>query len=273
MQDDLSDLLTARCKGYVDRVEAEFVPKKDFYYGWSIRCGVATLQISDYLRGAPDDVLADFGEMMVRRGKNLQWKEPESFIDFVSSEDFILTRRPVFIRRSRNLLRTDVGEYAFIPDSVDRLLEVGLLQPGDIENSWFSWTRRDNLRRVGFCGTMFRVVGISSILDSPDIPDEVRDFVVYHECLHLRQGYRPSHRVHDPVFRRWERSYPGWEECEKALRSLGSSLRGRRFYIRYRHGVAWSSADSSSTGLTERRNCRSSRSESWPPRKIGRAHV
>ena len=226
MDAELSALLTGACAPYVDSVKADYVRKKDFFYAWAIRNGVATIQISDYLQGAPGDVLSDLGVMIVRRGKNLLWEEPQSFIDFVSTDDFIVSRRPTFIRRSKNLLRTDRGEHAFLPDSVQRLIDSGLLEASDIDNSWFSWTRRDNLRRVGFCATMFRVVGISSVLDSPDIPDEVLDYVVYHECLHLRQGYRPSHRVHDAEFRRWERSYPGWEDCEKVLRSLSLSVRG-----------------------------------------------
>ena len=61
---------------------------------------------------------------------------------------------------------------------------------------------------------------LSYALDSPDVPDAVRDYVVYHECLHLRQGYRPGGCTHDPEFRRWEHSYPGWKECEIALRTL-----------------------------------------------------
>ncbi len=133
-----------------------------------------------------------------------------------------MDHRPAYISRSRNLTRTANGEVAYLYDSVQRLMDSSLLSESDIENSYISWTRRDSVRRVGFCSTMFRVVGISSRLDSDDIPDHVRDYVVYHECLHLRQGYRPSHRVHDAEFRSWERSYPGWRESETVLRKLGS---------------------------------------------------
>lgn len=220
MDAELSDLLTSRCTRYVRRVDAEFVPKKDFYYAWSVRDDVATVRISDYLQGAPEDVLSDFGEMVVRRAKGLRWSAPDSFVGFVDTDEFVRTRRPVFVRRSRNLLRTDMGRHAFIPDSLQRLLDCGLLSPSDIDNSWFSWTRRENVRRLGFCATMFRVVGISSVLDSDDVDEAVRDYVVYHECLHLRQGYRPDRRTHDAEFRRWERSYPDWEGCERRLRSL-----------------------------------------------------
>lgn len=213
----LSELLTGRCSGMVGRVDASFIPKKDFYYAWSARDGVATVQISDYLEGAPEDVLSDFGEMIVRRALGRKWEPPASFTEYIATPEYIVSRRPVFVRRSKNLMRTDRGDARFLPDSVDRLMDAGLLDASDIENSMFSWTRRDSHRRFGFCSTMFRVVGVSSILDSEDVPDELVDFVVYHECLHLRQGYRPGGRVHDTEFRAWERSYPSWRECEQAL--------------------------------------------------------
>ncbi len=206
-------------------MEAEFVPKKDFWYAWSVRNGRAVLRICDYLQGAPDDVLADFGRSVIERGLGSGWRPPESFVRFVDSDEFILSRRPVFIRRSRNLARTDRGEHAFLPDSVDRLIDAGLLDASDVDCSWFSWTRRDSVRRVGFCATMFRVVGISSALDSPDVPQEALDYVVYHECLHLRQRYRPVGAVHDAEFRRWEGAYPGRDGCERILRGLGGTDR------------------------------------------------
>ena len=224
----LSGLIAERCARQVDSVEARFVAKKDFYYAWALQGRSATVQISDYLQGAPDVVLADFGEMVVRRALELDWEVPASFTDFVRTDGFVETRRPVFIRRSKNLLRTDAGEFRSIPDSVGRLMDAGLVLPSDVANSWFSWTRRYNHSRLGFCGTMFRVVGISSILDSPTVPDPVVDYVVYHECLHLRQGYRPDGRVHDAEMRAWEREFPGWRECEAELRKLGTMCRRRR---------------------------------------------
>jgi len=89
MPGDLSEMLTERCRQYVDRVDADFVAKKDFYYAWSIGNGSAIVRISDYLRGAPDAVLADFGEMIVRRAKGLTWSEPDSFMSYVSSDEYL----------------------------------------------------------------------------------------------------------------------------------------------------------------------------------------
>lgn len=157
--------------------------------------------------------------MVCRRARRRAWREPESFIQYVDSDEFILAKRPIYIQRSRNLLRTEVGDHRVLTDSLDRLLGSGLLLPSDIENSYFSWTKRPATRRVGFCNRMMRLVGVSKVLDSPDVPEWVLDYVVYHESLHLRQRY--THRAaHDAEFRGWERTYPRWREAEDFLRRL-----------------------------------------------------
>ncbi len=217
---DLPDSAVDVCMNYFPEVSASFVRRKEFGYSW--RCTGKSIQIgiSDYLDGAPDQVVSDYSEMICRRAKRLPWSVPESYLEFVCGDEYIVSRRPVYIARSRNLSRSVTGEHADLTDSVQRLLDMGLLAPSDIDNSYISWTRRDTRRRVGFCSTMFRVVGISAALDSDSVPDYARDYVVYHECLHLRQRYRPDNRTHDRQFRAWERAYPQWSEAEAVLKRL-----------------------------------------------------
>ena len=211
------------CRPHFPEAVGDFIARKEFSYSWRTYGGRIELHVSDYLEDAPEQVLNDFCDMICRRAKGRRVSEPGSYLDHVRSDSYIVDHRPIYIARSRNLLRTGCGETAYLHDSVQRLLDAGLISDPDIENSYISWTRRDNVRRVGFCSTMFRVVGISSRLDSDDVPDFVRDYVVYHECLHLRQGYRPDRRVHDAQFRSWERMFPRWREAESILRGLGSA--------------------------------------------------
>ena len=208
------------CRGYFGIVTAEYVGRKEFYYSWMVRGNSIHMQISDYMRGCPEDVLSDMCVMICRRAKGLKWSESDTFLDYVTSDDFILRNRPTYISRSRNLIHSDSGDVHNLSESVQRLLDSDILGESDISNSYISWTRRDSKRRVGFCSTMFRLVGISAALDSVDVSEHTLDYVVYHECLHLRQGYRPSHRVHDSIFRQWEHAYPGWKDAEVALRKL-----------------------------------------------------
>lgn len=217
---DASAEIAPLCSDYFHRTVASYVPRKEYFYSWRIDGDTLTLKISDYIEGCPGGVLSDLCEMVCRRARKMDWSESDRYVGYLRSDEFILRNRSEYIRRSRNLIRSDVGEHADLMDSVQRLLDSGMLMPDDIRNSYMSWTNSDSRRRVGFCSTMFRVVGISAALDDPEIPDFVRDYVVYHECLHLRQGYRPSHRHHDGVFRSWEHSFPEWKDAENILRRL-----------------------------------------------------
>lgn len=204
----------------IGRCDLSFEGRKEFFYSWRRSADTITIVLSDYVEDAPETVVHDLCDMICRRSLNRRWREPESFLRYVDSDGFITAKRPVYIKRSRNLSGTEQGEHHNLLDSLDRLLDSGLLQPSDIENSWMSWTVRQAVRRVGFCSTMMRVVGVSSALDDPGIPDFVRDYVVYHESLHLRQRYRFPHSAHDPEFRSWERRFPLWREAEDRLRRL-----------------------------------------------------
>ena len=220
MRRDISDIVAGACAPYYSDVSASMASRKEYFYSWRVQGGSIGITLSDYLDGAPDEVLCDVAAMVCRRSKRLKWEEPESFLDYVTDPDFIAEYRPLYIRRSRNLTRSDMGENYCLMDSVQRLLDCGLLQPEDIENAYMSWTVRDTTRRLGFCSTMFRVVGISSALDSTMADDDMRDYVVYHECLHLRQRYSGDSRHHDARFRSWERAYPGWKGIEARLGDL-----------------------------------------------------
>ena len=68
---------------------------------------------------------------------------------------------------------------------------------------------------------MMKVVAVTSLLDDERFSENLLDEVVYHECLHLRQGYRPfDHNPHDAEFRRQMKLYPGYEAAEAELRTI-----------------------------------------------------
>lgn len=179
------------------------------------------IYVSDYLDDAPDIVLEQFlkgTSTYIFGGRHVFGGE---YLDYMRSEDFILRKRPVYFKRSRRLTRSDAGKYRNLYDSVQRLLDRGLLRDGDIDNTIFSWTTGSNRTKLGYCAQMFRIVVISSVFDDPNVPEELLDYVVFHECLHLRQGYRPfNRRPHDAEFQRQERLYPEHEEMERKLKTL-----------------------------------------------------
>ena len=217
-------------------VSAEFRPFKQFSFKWSH--GGSVIEVSDYCDSAPDAALADLLQYIFayarltergdRAGAGDLTMGPD-YVAYFNSDRFLQEKRPLYLRRSRNLARRDVGWYRNIFDSVQRLLDCGLLLPADLDNTSFTWTTAANYTRLGYCNQMFRVVAISSVMDDLSVPEYVMDRVVYHECLHLRQRYRPfNRRPHDAEFRRQEKLYPMYRESELYMRGLPSKGRALR---------------------------------------------
>lgn len=199
---------------------AKFFGPKEFQATWKRSGKSIELKISDYLIDAPDDVISDFVSSVTMTISRNRPQYGQTFLEWVRSDDFIHEKRGIYLRRSKNLTKDPCGKERDLLESLDRLLGSELLSPESIENSFFSWTSRPNFRKVGFCSPMMRVVGISSALDSLSVPEYVLDYVVYHEALHLAQGYRPGVRSHDTAFRNDEKRFPMYEDAEKYLKTL-----------------------------------------------------
>ena len=73
------------------------------------------------------------------------------------------------------------------------------------------WTDRAYRTYYGVHNAADHSVKINSVLNSKDVPKEVVKFVIYHELLHR------DNRLHDEEFRKEERKFPGYEECEHFL--------------------------------------------------------
>lgn len=201
---------------------ASFCRAKEFQASWKRSGNRVDIRVSDYLIDAPDEVIADFSQAVVGAVVNKKPAYGRTYLDWVRSDEYINSKRKIYLRRSRNLTGSPEGNERDLIGSLDRLLDSGLLDPAGIGNSFFSWTKTSNVRKLGFCSPMMRVVGISSVLDDASVPEFVLDYVVYHESLHLAQGYRPGQRPHSKKFKTDEKKYPRYEEAESYLKSIRS---------------------------------------------------
>jgi len=202
---------------------ASFYGFKEFQASWRKNDDKMIIRFSDYLIDAPDDVLKDFSKTVIGTIEKKRPSYGKTYLEWVTSEEFINSKRKIYLRRSRNLTGSPEGNERTIIDSLDRLLDTSLLEPGSIDNSIFSWTKNPNIRKFGYCSPMMRVVGVSCVLDDLNVPEFVFDYVVYHESLHLMQGYRPGHRAHSKDFRECERLFPKYEEAERYLKTLANN--------------------------------------------------
>jgi predicted metal-dependent hydrolase len=171
---------------------------------------------------APGEAIRDLCRAIVKWSQGHRLEIPESMTRYLATEEFAVTNRPKYLKRSRNLLCTQQGSCRNLMDSIERLLDSGLVTESDIGNSYITWASSMPKYKFGMCNQMFRVIVINPVLDSDSVPDEVIDFVVYHEILHLRQDRSKKRRPHNAQFRSWEHAYPNYLGIEKYLREIHS---------------------------------------------------
>ncbi len=177
---------------------------------------VVKVTMADYFEDAPADVIEDYLRYLFSKRSG----PPRRFIEYISSEEFISSQRPRFLARSRRFTLSTEGEHRSLDDSLERLMEAGILSKEDPEGAYLTWSRHPSVSVLGTCHSMFRVVSISKALDTDALPEDCLDFVLYHEFLHVRQGARIGMRKHDADFRREERAFPGYERIKADLARL-----------------------------------------------------
>lgn len=205
-------------------LEADYVAMKDLSFKWSFRKKELRLFISDYLKGAPDHVIEDFVCGALHFIKTKERSFDGAFAQYARTDEFVLRIRPIYMSRMRSITHDGQGNERSLYDSVQRLMDAGLVFPSDIDNTVFVWTKRPTYTRLGYCATIVRLIVISCIFDDLNVDDRIVDYVVYHEIVHNRIGYRPFDRnPHDAQFKRYEKMYPDTEGINEELRQMTAS--------------------------------------------------
>jgi len=208
----------AKEHGYTS-VTAEFSEFKEFKAKCRRSIGWIEFEVSDYLKGAPEDVLKGLAETIFNRiSRRSTAIFSDAMIEWVHADAFIEKNRPLYLRRAKNIARTHVGEHRDLNASYQRLIDMGLVQRDD--NAILTWTKQPNVTRIGYCSVMMKVVIISSIFDTLDIPEYVLDYVVYHELIHVDEGIGTFDQKHDENFRAKERKFPLIDDAEDWLKKL-----------------------------------------------------
>ena len=108
---DVSERLGGCFEGYVPECTMELVPRKEFFIKWGRSGDTLRIQTSDYLSDAPDSVLRGIALTVCRRLDRMRAPLPREFFEFVRSDGFITSKRPEYIRRSRNLSCSNIGTH------------------------------------------------------------------------------------------------------------------------------------------------------------------
>lgn len=222
---DITDRIRPLSMYPYDDYKVALKQKMHLHYAYRITDKGIEVELSDYLRDAPISLLNEECEAIVAWSRGKKFVQPKSLGEYLRTDEFIIANRPEYLRRARSYTMSQQGNCRNLLDSVERLRESELIYDTDIVNSYFTWALHMAKYRFGQCNQTFRVVSVNPDLDSPNVPENVLDYVIYHEILHLRQDTSKNHRPHNAQFRNWEHLFPDYEGIEDYLKRFYTSSR------------------------------------------------
>lgn len=94
---------------------------------------------------------------------------------------------------------------------------------GELPAARLGWSRKRSRRTLGNYDDAHRTITITRWFDSPSVPRNLVEYVVFHEMLHMRfPTSRNGHRrvVHSAEFRQAEKKFPKYETALRQLKRL-----------------------------------------------------
>ena len=201
-----------------DKVEAEFVAFKEFKVRWQRSYKWADFKVSDYLADAPPEVIEGLCNSLFSKITGEDDGYSDEMCRWMTAPEFSEYKQPVYLKRSRNLTRSSKGETKDLDSAYNRLTEMGLTEKDPSVH--LSWTKESNVRKIGHCSVLMKVITISSVLDTDMVPDFVLDYCLYHELCHLMIGFDPAAKRHSAEFSKLEAKFPQMDEAKEWLKKL-----------------------------------------------------
>jgi hypothetical protein len=194
------------------------------------REGRIHFRLSDRLEGAPDEVLEGVVGILLCRFLRLSDSraDPAAVRAYRAYLNDERDAGPAPARRQGRKHIDPVGAHRSLLGSFLRVsLDLGLALP---KVPTLSWSKTVSRHRFGHWDPEHNAVVISQVLDDPDVPEFVLDYVLYHELLHIlhpvKMGSGTKRIVHSAAFKRDERKFPRWREGDEWIRRL-ARRRGR----------------------------------------------
>ena len=211
--------------GY-DEVLAEFSPFRDFKIKWTRSYKWIAFEVSDYLCDAPEDVIESLAVSIFSRIRGDGGDDPMTYGDevceWITSDEFVRTKQPVFVRRFRGISLSTVGDHRDLAESYRRLVDRGLVQMD--RDLYLGWAPEGSSRAVGRASVLMKVVVMSQILDSDSVPDDVFDYCLYTQVAHVGMGFNRKGERRGVEYDALLSRFPNRAEMDCALRRINMHI-------------------------------------------------
>jgi hypothetical protein len=207
----------------VGHASASYGSFSDLKHTWRRTGRNATFKVSDYLDGAPDDVIESLAWYLVSRAFDVGCPNgrPEKYLDYMRSRRLWDTKRPLYLSRARGLCLDPLGQCRDLRAVFDYVNSTYFGEK--LGDPTLAWVDESPAVRLGYYFGPLNLLAVNKVFDSERVPRYVLEFVVYHELLHhidAESGRRTKRVQHTRRFREQERRFSSWADAEEWLSRL-----------------------------------------------------
>jgi hypothetical protein len=226
---DISNLFdSVACELGVGHSSASFARFSELKHTWRRSGRNATFRVSDYLEGAPEEVIESLAWYIVSRAFDVGCPDGRSdkYLEHLRSRRLWDTKRSLYLSRARGLCVEPRGRCRDLRTVFDYVNSTYFR--GMIGDPTLAWVDESPAVRLGYYFDPINLLAVNKVFDSERVPRYVLEFVVYHELLHhidAESGRRTNRVQHTKRFREQERRFSSWADAERWLTRLVSEYR------------------------------------------------
>lgn len=194
-----------------EEVKAEFSAFRDFKVKWVRSYKWIQFDVSDYLKGAPEEVMEGVADTLFAkiRGENASY--PDVVCNWLTSPEFVQKNQKKYLGRCWGL-----DGYERLAEAFERLVNAGLVEDdGLVHIEWMNCPRTS----VGHSSVLMKVATLNTALK--DQPDDVLDFALYTQLAHVNMGFNGSGVSREGVYKNLIDKYPDAKKYAEILKGLG----------------------------------------------------
>ena len=199
------------------KLEARFYPSRSLRHTIYFQHGVIKIKIAESLSKAPERILKTLCTILLLKLFKIKvdrglYKIYRNYLD--GSDMLVHSVR----KRPPNPRYSPLGKYFNLRELFDQINQQFF--NGQLNPPVLGWSLHKAYRRLGFYNQEKNLLVISQIFDTKHVPQNVVEYLLYHEMLHIaiptvhNNGRR---KIHSTAFRQKERKFPDYDRVQKWL--------------------------------------------------------
>ena len=202
-------------------IEAEFFPSVAANHSATLHKGRLQVRVSDLFQDAPSEVLEALAAILLSKlyRRKVDPRYQRDYRQYTLRPEMVQKSREVRQARGRRLQRPGPEGRIYSLDALFSQLNRKYFG-NTLRKPALSWTDRRSKSLLGRYEFDEDVIFVSRYLDSVRIPPYVVRYILFHEMLHVKYGYRidgSREIVHPPEFRREEKRFAHYSEANAWL--------------------------------------------------------